>query len=80
VIVLLALFFADRAAFWLWRLFAAIYLPVMIIAISLAPLSDPSLLPLDKLNTSIILSALFALISLGIIAYKTIELRRHKEK
>ena len=78
---LFLLYFLKEGVYKAWRKFAVIYLPIAIFLIAISPthssnfLGGPSV-GYDREGTTIALSIIFLLISLILIIYKSIKLRK----
>jgi len=60
----------------LWLKFVYVWVPLSMLVVFLAPVTDSSLIPLDKSRVSLIMSALFLIISLVIIIIKSIVIQK----
>ena len=61
-----------------WLIFAKWWVPLTIILVLLAPTTGYSLVPIDKGRVSLFMNALFLILSLLLIAYKSYQLRRER--
>ena len=67
ILTSLALFWANDNAFKIWKKFAVIYLPILVLVIIIAPATGSGLLDLNKEFFTQWLAGIFFVVSLGII-------------
>jgi hypothetical protein len=67
IVISLILLFLKEQAFKVWLKFAAIFLPIAIVLISLAPITQRTLIGFDREKITLILAAIFFITSLFII-------------
>ncbi|EKE22047.1 MAG: hypothetical protein ACD_7C00074G0001 [uncultured bacterium] len=80
LIILIILFFSNRDIFNSWKKFSIVFMIISIVIISLAPEISDGFIEYSKKYLSQKLSVLFLIISLGIIIWKSIQLKKKSLK
>ena len=78
LIVLIVLFFFKKEIFDTWKNFAIVFVILSIVIVLLAPEVSEGFIEYSKRYLSQKLSGLFLVISVGIIIWKSIQLRKNK--
>ena len=68
--------FIQRSAFRAWKLFSAAYVPVAIVLLAITPAVAPNIVSFDREQASWLLSILYIVLSLILIAYKSWRLKK----